>query len=90
MKNRQYFVAPTLRRLKLLFARTLVSVNQLSLYEAASDLCEEYSSRQTRTGRIVVADQSDPPFAPAELLTATPSPSIEILVQEILLQKHKE
>ena len=45
--------------------RTLISVNQLSVYGAVSDLCEEYSSCQARTGRPVVAEQSDPLFASA-------------------------
>ena len=63
-------------RLKLF--RTIISVNQLSIYGAVSDLCEEYSTCQTRTGRLVVAEQSDPLFAPADLLIMTPRPSIEI------------
>ena len=70
--------------------RTIISVNQLSIYGAVSDLCEEYSSCRTRTGRPVVAEQSDPFFAPADLLIMTPTPSIEIPAQENLLQKHKE
>ena len=37
-----------------------------------------------------MAEQSDPLFAPADLLIMTPTPSIEILAQENLLQKHKE
>ena len=45
---------------------TIMSVNQLSIYGAVSDLCGEYSSRQTRTARLVVAEQSDPHFAPAD------------------------
>ena len=44
-----------------------MSVNQLSIYGAVSALCEEYSSCQTRTGKLVVAEQSDPLFAPADL-----------------------
>ena len=74
-------------RLKLFF-HTIISVNQLSIYGAVSDVCEEYSSCQTV--RPVVAEQSDPHFAPADLLVTTPTPSIEILAQENLLQKHKE
>ena len=70
--------------------RTIISVNQLSIYGAVSDLCEEYSSCQTRTGRLAVAEQSDPLFAPADVLIMAPTPSIEILAQENLLQKHKE
>ena len=37
-----------------------------------------------------MAEQSDPLFAPADLLIMTPTPSIEIPAQENLLQKHKE
>ena len=33
--------------------RTIISVNQLSFYGAVSDVCEEYSTCQTRTGRPV-------------------------------------
>ena len=33
--------------------RTSISVNQLSIYGAVSDLCEEYSSCQTRTGDLL-------------------------------------
>ena len=70
--------------------RTIISVNQLSIYGAVSDLCEEYSCCRTRTGRAVLAEQSDPLFAPADLLIMTPTPSIKIHAQENLLQKHKE
>ena len=37
-----------------------------------------------------MAEQSDPHFAPADLLVTTPTPSIEIPAQENLLQKHQE
>ena len=70
--------------------RTFISVNQLSIYGAVSDVCEEYGSCRTRTRRPVLAEQSDPLFAPADLLITTPTPSIEIPAQENLLQKHKE
>ena len=70
--------------------RTIISVNQLSLYGAVSDSCEEYGRCRTRTGRLVVAEQSDPHFVPADLLVTTPTSSIEILAQENLLQKYKE
>ena len=70
--------------------RTIISVNQLSIYGAVSDLCEEYRNCQARTGRLVMAEQSDPHFAPADSLIMTPTPSIEIPAQEHLLQKHKE
>ena len=69
--------------------RAIICVNQLSIYGAVSDLCAAYSSCQTRTGRLVVAEQSNPFFAPANLIM-TPTPSIEIPAQENLLQKHKK
>ena len=58
--------------------RTIISVNQLSFYGAVSDVCEEYSTCQTRTERPVLAGQSDPLFAPADSLVTTPTPSIEM------------
>ena len=67
--------------------RTHISVYELSIYGAVSDLCEEYKACQVRTGRLVLAGQSDPLFDPAKLLIMTPRLSIEILAQESLLQK---
>ena len=40
--------------------RINISVNQLSIHGAVSDLCEEYKACQVRTGRLVLAGQSDP------------------------------
>ena len=70
--------------------RTLISVNQLSIYGAVSDLCEDNGICQTSTGRPVLAEQSDPLFAPAKLLMTTPTPSTEDLAQEDFLQKYQE
>ena len=72
------------------FFRTIISVNQLSIYAAVSDVCEEYSTCQTSTGRPVSAEEYDQWFAPAKLLSMTPRPSIEIPAQENVLQKCKE
>ena len=70
--------------------RTIISVNQLSIYGAVSDLCDEYRICQARTGRLVLAEQSDPLFQPASLLMTTPTPSTEDPAQEDLLQKYQE
>ena len=70
--------------------RTIISVNQLSIDGAVSDVCEEYSNCQRSTGRPVLAEQSDPLFEPARLLMTPLTPSIEIPAQENLLQKCKE
>ena len=44
--------------------RLIISVNQLSIYGAVSDLCEECKTCHVRTGRLVVAGQSNPLFVP--------------------------
>ena len=64
--------------------RTIISVDQLGIYGAVSDVCEEYIACQTRTVRPVLAGQSDPLFEPAKLLITTPTFSIEISAQENL------
>ena len=53
-------------------------------------MCDEYRIRQARTGRPVLAGQSDPLFEPASLLMTTPTPSTEVPAQEDFLQKYKE
>ena len=67
--------------------RAIISVNQLSIYGAVSDLCEEYSTCQTRTERLMLAEQSDPLFEQASLLMTTPTPSTEVPAQEIVFAK---
>ena len=49
--------------------RTVISVNQLSIYGAVSDVCEEYSTCHDWTGRPVVAGQSYPLFVPSVMKT---------------------
>ena len=70
--------------------RTIISVNQLSIYGAVSELCEEYKACHVRTERLVLAGQSDPLFEPASLLMTTPTPLTDDPAQEDLLQKYKE
>ena len=65
---------------------TIIFVHQLSIYGAVSDVCEEYSKCRARTGRLVLAEQSDPLFEPASLLMKTPKDP----AQEDLLQKYQE
>ena len=52
--------------------RTIVSVNQLSLYWAVAEMCEEYESYHNRTGRPVVGGQSSPSFVPSVIKTNAP------------------
>ena len=70
--------------------RAIISVNQLSIYGAVSNLCEECSICHTSTGGFVVTRQSDPLFEPARLLMTIPTPSTEVFAQENVLQKYQE
>ena len=45
--------------------RTTISVNQLSIYGAVAEMCEEYESCHDRTGGPVVRGQSSPSFVPS-------------------------
>ena len=57
--------------------RTIISVNQLSIYGAVSDLCEEYKACHVRRERPVLAGQSEPLFVPTSSLMKTPTPSTD-------------
>ena len=70
--------------------RTIMSVSQVSICGAVSDLCEEYKACHVRTGRPVLAGQSDPLFVPTSSLMNTPTPSTDDSSQESLLQKLQE
>ena len=65
-------------------SRKIITVNQLSVYGAVSNLCEEYSTCQTRTGRPVLAGQSDPLFVPPSSLMKTPTRSTDDPAQDDL------
>ena len=49
--------------------RTIISVNQLSIYGAVAEMCEECDSCHDRTGRLVVEGQSNPLFVPSMMKT---------------------
>ena len=70
--------------------RTIISVNQLSIYGAVSDLCEEYKECNVRTVRPVLAGQSNPLFVPTSSLMKTATPLTDDPAQEDLLQKYQE
>ena len=70
--------------------RTIISVNQLSIYGAVSDLCEEYKACHVRTERLVMVGQSDSLFVPTSSLMKTHTPSTDDPAQEDLLQKYQE
>ena len=70
--------------------RTIISANQLSIYGAVSDLCEECKTCHVRTGRLVVAGQSTPLFVPSVMKTHIPLTDHPAQPEEDLLQRYRE
>ena len=69
--------------------RTIISVNQLSMCGAVADMCEECDTCRDRTGRPVVAGQSNPLFVPSVMKkhkSLTDGPAQQ---EEDLLQRYK-
>ena len=52
--------------------RMIVSANQLSLYGAVAEICEEYESLHDRSGRFVVMGQSSSSLVLSEIKTEVP------------------
>ena len=69
--------------------RTIISVNQLSIYRTVSDLCEECNTCHGRTGRPVVAGQSNALFVPSVMKTQIPLTD-DPAHKEFLLQRYRE
>ena len=89
VENYQYTSALMEGTIETVF-RTIISVNQLSIYGAVSDLCEEHKACHVTTGRPVMARQSNPLFVPTSSLKKTPTLSTDDPAQEDLLQRYKE
>ena len=68
--------------------RTIISVNQLSIYGAVADMCEECDSCHDRTGRPVVEGQSNPLFVPSVVKTHVPLTDDPAQPEEDLLQRY--
>ena len=69
--------------------RTIISVNQLSIYGAVAEMCEECKTCHVRTGRLVVAGQSNPLFVPSVMKTHIPSTD-DPAQEEGLLRRYRE
>ena len=70
--------------------RTNTSVNQLSLYGAVAEKCEEYESFHDRTGQPVVGGQSSSSFVPSVIKTEVPLDCDDLARKDLLLQQHGE
>ena len=66
--------------------RTITSVNQLSLYGAVAEMCEEYESFHDRTEKPVVGGQSSSPFVPSVIKTHVPLDSDDRALTTCCLQ----
>ena len=67
--------------------RTMISVNQLNLYGAVAEMCEECESCHDRTGGPVVKVQSHRMFVPSVIKTNTPL-NDDPAQEEYLLQRY--
>ena len=75
-------------RLNLFFAQLFLLISSVSTEQ--SQICVmKYSACHVRTGRLVLAGQSDPLFEPASLLTKTPSLRLKFLHKKIYCKNTK-
>ena len=72
------------------FFRIIVSANQLSLYGAVAEICEEYESLHERTVRAVVMGQSSSSFVQSVIKTEVPLDCDDPAKQDLLLQQYGE
>ena len=70
--------------------RTIISVNQLSLYGSLAEMCEEYETFHDRTGQPVVGGQSSSSFVPSVIKTDVPLDGDDHAHKYLLLQKYGE
>ena len=70
--------------------RTIISVNQLSLYGAVAEMCEEYETFHDRTGQPVVGGQSSSSFVPSVIKTDVPLDSDDCAHKDLPLQHFGE
>ena len=70
--------------------RAITSVNQLSLYGAVEEMCEEYESFHDRTGKPVVRGQSSSSFVPSVIKTDVLLDNDDRAHKDLLLQRYGE
>ena len=70
--------------------RTIISLNQLSLYGAVAEMCKEYETFHDRTGQPVVGGQSSSSFVPSVIKTEMPLDCDDLAHKDLLLQQYGE
>ena len=78
-----------LETMKTVF-RTIISVNQLTLYGAVAEIFEEYETFHDRTGKPVVGGQSSSSFVPSVIKTEVPLDCDDLARKDLLLQQYGE
>ena len=70
--------------------RIILSVNQLSLYGAVTEMCEENESIHDRTGKPVVRGQSSSSFVPSVIKTEVLLDCDDLARKDLQLQQYGE
>ena len=70
--------------------RIIVSANQLSLYEAVAEMCEEYETLHERTGRPIVMGQSSSSLVLSVIKTEVPLDCDDPANEKFPLQQYGE
>ena len=70
--------------------RTIISVNQLSLYGAVAEMCEACETLHDRTVQLVVGGQSSSSFVPSVIKTEVPLDCDDLAHKDLLLQQYGE
>ena len=83
-ENCRFTLQPFRKQLRLF--RIIVSTNQLSLYGAVAEMCEEHESFDERTARTVVMGQSSSSFVLSAIKTEVPLESDDPANKNFLLQ----
>ena len=89
VENYQYTSALMGERLKLFF-HTITCVNQVNLYGAVAEMCEEYESFHDRTVKPVVGGQPSSSFVPSVIKTNVPLDNDDRGHKDLLLQRYGE
>ena len=76
-----------LETIEIIFRILFVSVNQLSLYGAVAEMCEEYETLHDRTGQPVVRGQSSSSFVPSVIKTEVLLDCDDLAHKDLLLQQ---
>ena len=87
MENCRYTMQPIWKRLRLFF-RIIVSANQLSLYGAIAEICEECESLHEKTVRPVVMGQSSSSLVLSVIKTEVPLDNDDPVNEDLLLQQY--